>query len=280
MNKDELDDLKKMVSVTNLPSIGNAPKATLDATKMSPALKTLNIAFGQSIVSPAWIEMSKKICNSVSPLALWAEENQARINKVAESVRNVSLVMDKTLLQIAKQWEQSWAPMFQSLNRDYQARLESYPNLAPRIEMLAKQGWFVSMYFGLHEFDQIASEALNVDCAALEEFLETIYRGAIEEHADSIIQEYPDREFSIVPALNAHLRGEYALSVPVFLAQADGICTSTVGKYLFHGRPGSDNHITCWTFWKSCAWHFGCQWPSNFLLHITKPNATSMVTRA
>lgn len=32
--------------------------------------------------------------------------------------------------------------------------------------------------------------------------------------------------------------------MPIFLAQADGICTSTVGKCLFHGRPGSDNHIT------------------------------------
>jgi hypothetical protein len=35
------------------------------------------------------------------------------------------------------------------------------------------------------------------------------------------------------PAFNAHRREEYVLSIPIFLAQTDGICKEMAGYYLF-----------------------------------------------
>lgn len=93
------------------------------------------------------------------------------------------------------------------------------------------------------EIDAIASSA-EQDIERLEQLLAQEYRTSIEEHASQILNEYPHREFAIKPAVEAHLRKEYALSVPIFFAQADGICAETVGKHIFTGKPGGDGHIS------------------------------------
>jgi len=62
-----------------------------------------------------------------------------------------------------------------------------------------------------------------------------MYASSIFEHAEDIIKDNMDREFAIRPAVNAHKRGEYALSVPIFFAQAEGILSKKREKYLFFG---------------------------------------------
>lgn len=245
MNNDELDKLKHAVAGMRLPNISKELQATLDATKMLPAMQTRRIAL-EHLVSPEWIDAARKISESLKPMAAWVNEHRSEINSLAGSIRNANLVINQTLLDVGKQWEQSLGPMLQSWERFYRAyreRLQSYPNLAPRVESLAKRGWFVSTYFGLSEIDQVAA-LTDADNQILDKFIEQAYRDSLEEHTRQILQRYPEREFAIRPALNAHLRGEYALSVPVFFAQADGICASTVGKHLFRGKPGGEGHIS------------------------------------
>ncbi len=70
----------------------------------------------------------------------------------------------------------------------------------------------------------------------LETLLEKLYTEDLISHLDSIIAEHPARAFAIRPAVDAHLRGEYALSVPLFFAQAEGICFDNARKYLFQGQ--------------------------------------------
>ena len=65
-----------------------------------------------------------------------------------------------------------------------------------------------------------------------------MYASSIFEHAEDIIKDNMDREFAIRPAVNAHKRGEYALSVPIFFAQAEGILSKKREKYLLLlGKP-------------------------------------------
>ena len=48
-----------------------------------------------------------------------------------------------------------------------------------------------------------------------------------------IIHKFPHRENIISTSFAAHNRGEYVLSIPIFLTQADGICHEVVNQYLF-----------------------------------------------
>jgi len=56
-----------------------------------------------------------------------------------------------------------------------------------------------------------------------------------------MIRHYPEREFVLRPAGDAHLRGEYALSVMAFFAQIDGICFQATERYVFQG---GDKHVS------------------------------------
>jgi hypothetical protein len=65
--------------------------------------------------------------------------------------------------------------------------------------------------------------------AALVEYFEE----RIAEMEESITRKFPHRSHLISSALGAHSKKEYVLSIPVLLAQVDGICKETVNKYLF-----------------------------------------------
>ena len=57
------------------------------------------------------------------------------------------------------------------------------------------------------------------------------------------MRDYPEREFVLRPAGDAHLRGEYSLSIMAFFSQIDGICFDAFQKYIFF-RVGTDEHMS------------------------------------
>ncbi len=57
----------------------------------------------------------------------------------------------------------------------------------------------------------------------------------------------PTRAHLLKAAFSAHRRGEFALSVPVFLAQADGICSELIGVSLYTRRDGKPKLAHCLT---------------------------------
>jgi hypothetical protein len=122
-------------------------------------------------------------------------------------------------------------------------RLSVYPALANAIVPLAQRGWFISMFFGLSEIDSLAVYVASESASDLDARMASLYREDISDHTESIFKYFPERAFAIRPAVAPHLRGEYALSVPIFLAQADGICFSGAGKHIFHGQ-GDENFLS------------------------------------
>jgi len=47
------------------------------------------------------------------------------------------------------------------------------------------------------------------------------------------VEQFPNRGFAIEPAAIAHLCGDYALSIPVFLSQAEGMISDLTQAELF-----------------------------------------------
>ncbi len=195
-------------------------------------------------VAPQLLDLANEINRTLQSITKWTNEHQPKIDGIARSLQEVGAQIGEAFTQLQKNWEQAIGPMLENLHRGYEARLKAYPNLSPRLEILAKKGWFISLFFGLSEFDQIAMAVGETDDNGLESILSKTYSESIEEHVASILHEFPEREFVIKPALNAHLRGEYALSVPVFFAQADGIAHATIGKHIFSGTKEKGDHIS------------------------------------
>jgi hypothetical protein len=77
----------------------------------------------------------------------------------------------------------------------------------------------------------------------LEQCIAKLYKENFVTHLQSIIRDYPERDFILRPAGDAHLRGEYGLSITAFFSQIDGICFDAYEKYIFF-RTGTDEHMS------------------------------------
>lgn len=116
-----------------------------------------------------------------------------------------------------------------------------YPKMKDSVGPLAARGWFISGYFGMSEFLELGVQCETASIDVLERYIADMYRSSVDEHMSDLIRDYPQRAFAIKPAVDAHNRGEYALSVPLFFAQAEGISFSAIKKFIFkNGRSKGD----------------------------------------
>ena len=99
--------------------------------------------------------------------------------------------------------------------------------------MLAQHGWYLDFNMPLPSLWEIKKAIANGEVSEVEEALIEYFEGQLEEIEKSIAAQFPRRAHIISSAINAHRRGEYYLSIPVLLAQTDGICKEVVDQYLF-----------------------------------------------
>ena len=152
---------------------------------------------------------------------------QKRWKNVVESIQiskytlpDISQIVQPSL-EFQKSIQGLITPAFEQLQ-------ESFRRLPPRTQeavlLLGEHGWYLDLEMpipGLWELKKALSEG-NVEEA--EEALAEYFTGRLDEIEASIIERFPNRQKMIRAAFNAHRRQEYELSIPVFLAQTDGIC--------------------------------------------------------
>lgn len=146
-------------------------------------------------------------------------------------------------LQRFAEWMENAAIRFQEAVKE---RSELYPKLRAVLPSLAKRGWFISGNFGMSEIMRLAQRCDGMAQSELDNYVADMYRSSFDEHGISLIENYPHRGFAIKPAIDAHRRGEYALSVPMFFAQAEGISFEALNKYIFtnsKAQGGVDENI-------------------------------------
>jgi len=170
--------------------------------------------------------------------AQWRCDNKAEIDAFTDQWRRtmaqISASIVPALQQVDSFVKQEIVPLLAAAADAYRQRLATYPALGPKIEYLAGEGWFLNILsLSLHELDTLATSGLKG--AGLCAYAENLYRTRFGKFAAEIYREFPDRKSVIEQAVEAHHAGKYALSVPVFFAQADGVCSSRLGKYLFLG---------------------------------------------
>jgi hypothetical protein len=117
-------------------------------------------------------------------------------------------------------------------------RSEKYPTLASNLADAAACSWFLSLIVDFRSYERLGFCVDGVSDPEqrrilIEENFSNYYRDNMDWLGQIIVVSIPDRAFAISPAMNAHLRGEYALSIPVFLSQAEGILRDMTSTELF-----------------------------------------------
>ena len=121
-----------------------------------------------------------------------------------------------------------------------QERMKQVPGEMAQLSVqLAKRGWYVWM-------DMPFSLLYAVRDALNEKRFEIVGRALMRyfkkegRRIESTMREtFPNRGAILKSAFRADRRKDYALSVPVFLAQADGICSELLGVGFYSRRKGT-----------------------------------------
>lgn len=92
----------------------------------------------------------------------------------------------------------------------------------------AHRGWYINA-----ETPASARHMLSKGQQDLDTYMMNELRDGWALLTHSIISAYPERKEILECAFKLHIEGRYIASIPLFLAQADGICAQTIGAHLF-----------------------------------------------
>lgn len=117
------------------------------------------------------------------------------------------------------------------------------------INLALMKGWFLCAYDGFHSINGLIDRLAEAGEADIDVLMLDYYRSSFPWFSEELLTHYPDRKAPIEAAVRAHRQGEFHLSIPVFLAQADGIQESlnkTQIKKKFEDSPRELAYLTPW----------------------------------
>ena len=134
-------DDKKTVANLQLPQPSGQLKATLNAIKGLQTLQSTKYAATLQPIqlSPQWLEFTNRLNETFRAVVSWTDAHKTEIGSLVRSVQAMSSQIGGVMGEFQKHWQQTLAPLFEGMRQAYQARLEIYPNLSSRLDMLAKR---------------------------------------------------------------------------------------------------------------------------------------------
>lgn len=126
-------------------------------------------------------------------------------------------------------------------------RMNAFPEVVREGSIaLAKLGWFYDLQFYSSDFWDILDWVREDKVAEVDAFFITHYEQSATGLQERLLATYPDRAEPLRQAFLAESQGLHFVSIPVLLAQADGIAVDIVGGKLFKSvkkRPQAAGRI-------------------------------------
>lgn len=119
-------------------------------------------------------------------------------------------------------WEkaEAWVIAF---DRALKGRLQEIHKIREAFyPVFLEYGWFPGLNDGFSSLSELV-ERLNAQGTDVDAVMADYYRSNFSSFSEELLVLNADRKAPLEAALKAHREGEYYLSIPVFIAQADGI---------------------------------------------------------
>jgi len=163
-------------------------------------------------------------------------KHQRTLQKTFEDIkiRNYQLPDFSPYTKQIQQYQKSLisiiTPAFEELQRSFR---ELPPKIQEALLLLAQHGWYLDFNMSLTSLWETEKAISNDENDEFEEVLVEYFESQLGEIENFLCTQFPHRAHIVASAFKAHRNGEYILSIPVLLAQADGICKEVVDQYLF-----------------------------------------------
>lgn len=177
-------------------------------------------------------ELQKSLKSSLEPFL----EQQRKLQKAFEGIKLPSYKLPdltpytKQIEKYQKSLSGIISPAFEELQRSFK---ELPPKIQEALLLLAQHGWYMDFNMSLPGLWEIKKAISEGEIDEIEIGLVEYFENQLEEIEKSITTQFPHRAHIISSAIKAHRNRDYCLSIPVLLAQTDGICKEVVDQYLF-----------------------------------------------
>jgi len=156
--------------------------------------------------------------------------------KIFETQKNFAKEVSSTVLQALKFQKTLNFFISPSFVKFYETLKKAPAQTRKALAALSEHGWFLDMEMSMTGLWELEDALNSGNIEEAEKALVEYYRKKTPEIEENLCGRFSDRTKIIQAAFRAHSRGEYELSIPVFLAQADGICQEVIGIQLFQKR--------------------------------------------
>lgn len=183
------------------------------------------------------LELQKALRSSIDPFL----EEQRKLQKAFESIKlpNYQLPDLSPFTRQIEQYQESLrgiiSPAFEELQRSFR---ELPPRIQEALLLLAQHGWYLDFNMPLPSLWKMKTAISIGEIDEVEKALAEYFESQVEEIERTINAQFPHRSHIISSAIGAHRNGEYYLSIPVLLAQTDGVCKEVIDQYLFVKKDG------------------------------------------
>ncbi|CAE6867489.1 hypothetical protein R69658_07948 [Paraburkholderia aspalathi] len=107
---------------------------------------------------------------------------------------------------------------------------------------MSRYGWYVDLKMGVSKSGKFKAHVDGEREADAEALMVEHFGRRADSIRSELIAAYPARRAIFDAAFDAHANGQYLLSIPVFFAQVDGICTDVL-RLVFFQRTGREKVI-------------------------------------
>lgn len=184
----------------------------------------------QQDLAPLW----KKIDESLQPFVEAQQWLDKSLQPMLETQKRIDKVLNSQISKFQHACEQTLFPVLETIAESFNQLPERTRNT---LRVLGSHGWYLDFEMSLADLWELVEEALekgNVEEA--EQALVRYYQERLPHIRESLTEKYPARAPILRSAFAAHERGEYELSIPIFLMQSDGICLEKTSYQLFSRR--------------------------------------------
>ena len=165
-----------------------------------------------------------------STMAQTATDVVRKLSQSHEEVQQAVASIQPIAESLTNYLQQSIGPIFVG----FAQAMQELPERTRRtLATLAQHGWYVDPEMDLPGISELALLFERGEATAAHDQLAGYFDHQREEILERLCVAFPCREKILRSVFKAHELGEYELSVPVLLAQADGICLELTGVQLY-----------------------------------------------
>jgi hypothetical protein len=220
----------------------NPTKAELEialraSESVAQTLKAFNASYAKSIAET--VEQFQRTMggDAIARMINAFTTQVAPIQNVLASVDWSRLVAAQSgISQITANFEKSLRPVLDQIASVGQVIASAFPTdeeFERVSSTLADRGWFLGLVFPIGIVRQVDALLAAGDDEGVEALMEDYVRDRVEGIVAAAVERCASRGEILNSAMAAHAEGRFELSVPVLLAQADGMAGEILGGHLF-----------------------------------------------